>query len=153
MSYCTKCGSQIKEGEQTCQTCGYTQPAETVSLSKPEVEQNPGIDDSPVNQEPITHLETIANGSNGNNLSNGWKVFLTALTVLVPLIGPVLGLIMSLIYLASPNMDSKSYGKALLILTIVYIGIGVVCCLGFMFLSMAGMIADPEYYYNQFDVY
>lgn len=85
-----------------------------------------------------------------DNLSNGIKVLLAAAVAAVPMVGAVLGLILGLVFMSNTSEDYKSYGKALLILSIVWIGLGIICCLFLMVVSIAGAAATPEVYYNEF---
>jgi hypothetical protein len=52
-------------------------------------------------------------------LSNGYKVFLTVITSLLPGLGQLLGLILSIVYLNAEDDDRRSFGTALMIASLI----------------------------------
>lgn len=75
----------------------------------------------------------IPDGSFSNNyghtpLSNGLKVFLTALFILIPGIGQLAGIITAIVFMNSEgDSDKKSFGVALLVLSLILF---VFACIG-----------------------
>ncbi len=70
--------------------------------------------------------------SNTEPLSGGIKVLLVIVTILIPIVGLILGII----YLNNPVEENKKFGKLLLILSIV---IMVLICICAFVLPMLGM--------------
>ena len=62
---------------------------------------------------------------NDNKLNNAFKVAITGLTVIIPIVGIILGVI----FMTNESEDYKSYGKAILILAIIMMALPFLCCL------------------------
>jgi len=70
-----------------------------------------------------------------NKLSNWTKVILAAIVPGLPGLGAVIGIVIGVIFMSNEDEDRKSYGKALLIISLVFLVIAGVFCF-FTFLSL-----------------
>lgn len=73
-----------------------------------------------------------------NTLSNGLKVFLTVICTIVPGLGQLAGIIVSIIFMNSPDYepdsaDKRSFGLALLIACIIMFVIACISCFALIF--------------------
>lgn len=127
MAYCEKCGHYIANEMEGCTYCKN-------NIGGTDIEgQNK---DSYNYQQP--------------GLSNGAKVAMVAVTILIPGIGYIFGVIMSIVYMSKPDFDSKSFGKALMILCVVMIIISILCCIIMFIFNIALFDAiDQNQLYNQ----
>lgn len=64
----------------------------------------------------------------GKILSNYIKVLIVAVTCIIPVLGLITGLIMAIVYMTSVEEDYKLFGRALLILVLVKIGLSILFC-------------------------
>lgn len=55
-----------------------------------------------------------------NKLSNGMKVFLTILSTIIPGLGQLIGIIISVIFLNSEDPDRNSFGVALMVSSLLF---------------------------------
>lgn len=83
------------------------------------------------------------NSTAGNNFISNWtKVILSALSVLIPGIGQIVGIIIGLVFVSDDiNSDKRSFGAALLTVSVVAFIISV--CFWFIFALTFG----PQLYY------
>ncbi len=125
MKKCPFCEEQIEDMTSKCPFCG----------SKIEVENTEGdIEISGEDSQLMTdnRMSTSQGDQEGRNpLSNGFKVFITMVAT-IPLIGQLVGIIMAIIYMNSEgDTDRKSFGKALLIGTLVIFLAVCLCCIAY----------------------
>ncbi len=79
---------------------------------------------------------------NANNLSNWSKVFLSALAVIIPGIGQLVGIIVGLVMVANDrDSDRRSYGAALLTVSIL------VFLIQLIFWFLFALSVGPDFYY------
>ena len=178
MSYCTRCGRAIVDEEKGCQYCnaGPVDLKKDSSMQSDEAEKSNGPEEKAVEQQEnevpkkpenspaltpndtvkITNPNPNPNGEGAplpegppqKRLSNGAKVALVAVTLLIPAIGYVIGIIVGVVYMNKPDEDCKSFGKALLILSLIMIALSVLCCIGTTVLGIAtGDILNQAYYW------
>jgi len=85
----------------------------------------------------------LNNSTAGNNFISNWtKVILSALSVLIPGIGQIIGIIIGLVFVSDDiNSDKRSFGAALLTVSVVAFIISV--CFWFIFALTFG----PQLYY------
>lgn len=84
-------------------------------------------------------------------LSNGAKVAIVAITLLIPGLGYIIGLVLSLVYMGRSESDYRSFGKALLTLCLIVIGFTILCCIigmfsNFAFLNILDELEYMDYY-------
>ena len=110
---CSYCGEEISTYSRRCQYCG--------SLLEPVVDVN-------MYNPPPKALGT-------NALSNGMKVFITAICSIIPGIGQLAGIIISIVFLnAEEDEDRKSFGAALLIASLI---VFFVTCVFYFLIGLA----------------
>lgn len=170
MSYCPNCGREIENEEEGCPVCNNNQgERKKVNLSKStdfNVVSNNVIKDeekindkiaenNPLNMARNKNVQDINNiennkfnSSNINDfeeeLSNVIKVAITAFITIIPGIGAIIGIIAGILFMGRVQEDSRSFGKALLIYSIILISIAFICCCVFLLL---GSHASRYYYY------
>lgn len=82
-------------------------------------------------------------------LSNSIKVFLAALSAFPPGAGQLIGIIASIIFMSEEDSpDRKSYGKALLVSSLIFFVIWgmVICCAMLGLAGIGEMMKNPEQY-------
>lgn len=85
--------------------------------------------------QPVYHIrntiEPVFNDKSSQPLSNGLKVFLTAITVLMPGVGPIIGIICAVVFMNSEgDADKRSFGQALLITALAIFALACISCFG-----------------------
>ncbi|MCR1899547.1 zinc ribbon domain-containing protein [Irregularibacter muris] len=128
MKYCKNCGAATEDKANFCSSCG-------VALhNKP-----------PVNEyrPPVHEYHSPMPSDYSEPMSTGLKVLFYLLTIAMPLVGIIIGLI----YLNDPMEEKKRFGKGLLIFTVVWgiIWLIVLPIIGFSVFSM--FMSDGYYYY------
>lgn len=79
----------------------------------------------------VCHVESAAGTILNQPLTNGLKVFLTALTVLMPGVGPIIGIICAVVFMNSEvDADRRSFGQALLITALAIFALACISCFG-----------------------
>ena len=96
------------------------------------------------NEMSNTDLKCPHCGYEVKEISNGIKVLLSIVSV-IPLIGQILTLIFSIIYMKSNNTDSKKFGKALMIATIIMFVLMLICCGVYLILVFSFIDTLPEF--------
>lgn len=149
MRRCPYCGEQIESSTSKCPFCG--------SVVEPEPElENDEQDQAGYagSKDGINNEGMLGQGQSNNQptvppgtLSNGFKVFIAMLAT-VPLIGQLVGIIMAIIYMNSEgDPDKKSFGKALLIGTLVIFLLICICCISYVAFSMyIAQQMGPEFF-------
>ncbi len=87
-------------------------------------------------------------------LNNIVKVLIVVAVCIIPFFGMAGGIIAGIIFMGSDNEDTKSFGKALLILGLIIILLGVLCCVGSLFLNSKifhSIESLPHNYHYNFD--
>lgn len=69
------------------------------------------------------------------NLNNIVKVLIVVAVCIIPFLGMVGGIIAGIVFMGSDNEDTKSFGKALIILGLIIVLLGVLCCVASLFLN------------------
>lgn len=89
--------------------------------------------------------ELLLNGSkyvNNNSVSNWTKVILTALAVMLPGIGQIIGIIVGLVFVSNDiDTDKRSFGAALLTISVVAFVLSAI------FWFILGLTFGPQLYY------
>ena len=67
----------------------------------------------------VDSSKSVETGSD-KNLSNGMKVFLTVFCTVFPGLGQLVGVIIGAIFVASEDPDKRSFGRALLIVSLIF---------------------------------
>lgn len=63
------------------------------------------------------------------SLSNGMKVFLTTICTVVPLLGQIAGLILSIVFMNNQeDEDKRSFGLALLVVSLIFFFLSCISC-------------------------
>lgn len=118
MAYCPKCGNNIIDEKKGCTNCGYGNDQGYSKGNYNEGYNNGGVDTS---------------------LSNGMKVFIVAMTLLIPGVGYIVGLVLAIIFMGKDDKDHKTFGKALLTLVIIMIVLSILCCILYFIFGIAMM--------------
>ncbi len=133
-------------------------------MSTEESMKNENFNDSDINKNASQNTENNFKGYNNFEqnteekvLSNYLKVLIVALVILLPVGGLILGIVMSIVYMTSVYEDYKTFGRALLVLVLVYLGISILCCaisfflgtslMGELFRSLEHIANDPYVFY------
>jgi uncharacterized membrane protein YvbJ len=99
--YCPSCGEDNPDDARFCGTCGAALPAPAPPTER----------ERPAHQSRFVSSETRSAGSNtataGTGVPMGLKIGIAAATVVIPLIGIVMGLM----YLFSESADKKAAGR------------------------------------------
>ncbi len=124
MRNCPFCGESIEEATLKCPFCN-----------------------SDVNME----LDTSVSNYQQRPISNGFKVFITMFST-IPFIGPLVGIITAIVFMNSEgNTDKKSFGKALLIGSLVFVLIFCICCFAYMVFGFAMLNQLGPEFFEQFE--
>lgn len=128
--YCPNCGYFIDEFSKECEKCGYQVNGNENNNQSDVIDAE--FTEETVKEESIYDKTDYNFDSNPNNenttLSNGIKVLLVAITVLFGGIGPIVGLISGIVLMGKPYEDYRSFGKLLVILSIILFVISFLCC-------------------------
>ena len=136
MRKCPFCEEQIEDASSKCPFCG----------SNVEVENAEGSTAS--NGEESQLMQ-----ENRKPLSNGLKVLLTMIAT-IPLLGQLVGIIMAIIYMNSEgDADRKSFGKALLIGTLVIFLVACLCCIAYFVFAFYFMEQMGPEFFQEFQQY
>lgn len=148
---CTYCGEKIDENVGRCSYCGSLTD-KNIENDKEKNESDSSIRD---NEATIQENEQPVNSSfqkgwypsqlahEKNQLSNGLKVFLTILSVVVPFLGQLAGIIIAIVYMnTSDDQDKRSFGIALLIASLVFFILSFMAC---VIIGMAAVFINGVY--------
>lgn len=116
MKNCINCGIQIDDDAAYCPKCGK------------------GSSQAPAPKNP------------GDKISNALKVFITAVICYVPAAGALGAIIAGCVLMSSPLQDNRSFGKSILILGIVLVGLYIICCIAWAVLGSIGMLSAVSMY-------
>lgn len=118
VDFCPTCGARLGDGAQA--NAAFEQPQAQAPIPQPVPAPRP------VNQEPVTVGE--------------WMVLLVNL---IPCVGPLVYFIIMLVWAFGDNVkpSKKTFGKANLIICLVYLGI----CVIIFYISF--LLADTSYWY------
>jgi hypothetical protein len=108
MKECQFCGAKIKDETKPCPACGYTQNASNEIYGDAKEIDSHLIEETP-NQSTVDEQCNI--------LPRWVKILLIATTISIT---PIIGFISGILILTSKSDDYRSFGKKLLIITLVY---------------------------------
>jgi len=102
----------------------YMPDFQLINYVKPERE-NVNATRQPLNEASQSFNSTVNNSrpvesGSDNNLGNGLKVFLTIFCTVIPGLGQLVGVIVGAIFLASDDADKRSFGRAILIASLIF---------------------------------
>ncbi len=121
--YCKKCGRFLEDASKGCPICDAK------------------ADNNGSNRPSYPETEAV--------MGNGMKVTVVAVTLLVPVVGLIFGFIMAIVSMGRPETDYRSFGKALLVLCFIMLGVYFICCIfGLLFFYAIGDSAENYYYYD-----
>lgn len=101
-------------------------------------------------------VDKLSKISTESTLSNIVKVLIVVAVCIIPFLGMIGGIIAGIIFMGSDNEDTKSFGKALLILGLIIVLLGVLVCVGSLFLnshaihSIEKLPHGYNYYFDDF---
>ncbi|MEA5056974.1 MAG: hypothetical protein VB047_05385 [Anaerotignum propionicum] len=160
MSFCPKCGREIFDESLGCPVCTLN---ESKNTAKADVEEAEAI-----NEFTVEDKDGTSQKFQGESEARSWESYqskepkpvqeqviptvLKVITILLILfvggIGQIAGLIAGVILLKSPIEDYSKFGKTLIIISSVMLGIWFLCCLIPGIFGFAGnMIYSLPYYY------
>ena len=132
MRPCPYCGEEINSDASKCPYCGSDLEAEKQN----NIPENTYYFDRTEQNVPGTYHQAT--------LSDAAKVAFAMISI-VPLIGQLVGIVLSIIFMNSEgNPDKKSYGKALLIGTLITTSITCLCCIAYIVLMGLYIQQYPE---------
>lgn len=120
------CVEQNDDGTIVIKECTNTFPAERQNNTENQIAAN-------LTQNPLT-TKSNAVTSSSNNMSNGLKVFLTILSTMIPGLGQLIGIIISVVFINSEDTDKNSFGVALMIASLLFF---VIFCISIFILIVA----------------
>ena len=102
----------------------YVPDFQLINYVKPERE-NVRATRQPLNEASQSFNSAVNNSrpvesSSDKNLGNGLKVFLTIFCTVIPGLGQLVGVIIGAIFLASDDADKRSFGRAILIASLIF---------------------------------
>lgn len=89
-------------------------------------------------------------------LTNIVKVLIVVAVCIIPFFGMIGGIIAGIIFMDNDSEDTKSFGKALIILGIILVLLGILCCVGSLFFNSHSMNSidklphEYNYYFDEF---
>ncbi|WMI81658.1 hypothetical protein [Anaerotignum sp. MB30-C6] len=157
MSYCPKCGKQILDESLGCPVCSLN---ENATNPNPEVEEEVEVvkeftveDESGASQkfkaesEPRSwedYKSAEPKPVQEQTIHTVLKVIIILAIIIAGGIGQVAGIISGVVLLKSPIEDYRKFGKTLIILSCVMLGIWFLCCfVG----GLLGFVGNVFYYF------
>jgi len=141
---CNYCGEKVALNSRKCPYCGSVIEVKTEEIKnetiKSSIEANEEVSKAQTSEEKYNDIQKASNVVNSitssplnnynysmqenkrkiNPIGNGMKVFLTALSCVVPMIGQIAGIIIAIVFMnVKGDEDRKSFGVALLIVSII----------------------------------
>ena len=155
MSYCPKCGRQILDENLGCPVCNSKENDTDTTNPKPEVEV---VKDFTVEDENGTkqkfeaergpkswedYKSTESKPILEQQIPTVLKVIIIIAIILAGGIGQIAGIIAGVVLLKSPIEDYRKFGKTLIIISCIMLGIWILCCVvGGLF----NFVGDAFYY-------
>lgn len=118
---CPNCGRTIEKEEQGCSYCGYKPVIDGEILNEITERIQP---EQSVEERKMEGFQPEAE----NGLSLLLKILIIVLAILIPGIGPIVGIVGGVILMGSPLETNRSFGRLLLGFSIILIGLSIVCC-------------------------
>ena len=135
MSYCSKCGRKIEDETTGCYHCG--KEANRDEIESFIVESEDGTSQRFESRRSEKEFIPVED----HHLHIGIKILLILATVFMAGVGSVVGLIIAVILLKSPFEEYAKFGKTLIIISCVTLGMWFLCCLlGGAFTVVTNMI-------------
>ncbi|MGE5330027.1 MAG: hypothetical protein ACM3KR_11060 [Deltaproteobacteria bacterium] len=136
---CPFCGSIVSEVPQEVITDGEKQ-----AISEEAIE-NRGEKEQAAVGESGDSLTIGYNQNSQKPLSNAKKVLITALSCVIPGFGQMLGIIAAIIFMSDEeDADRRSFGKSLLVASLVIFALISICCLLYGMFVYSIMKAYPD---------
>lgn len=150
---CEYCGESIHINTRRCPFCGSIVsevPKEIISD-----EESPSTyAESSNGQDEKEQFDVSTAGVNfevRNNqiqqkpLSNAKKVFLTALSSIIPGFGQLIGIICAIVFMSDEtDSDRRSFGKALMVSSLIIFVVISICCILYGLLVYSVMMTNPD---------
>ena len=125
MKECSFCGAKIKDETKPCPGCGYNpNPSEEIYGDAKEIDSQIIEENHQQNTFDVRHKV----------LPTWLKVVLVVITILL---SPIVGIIVGIVLLFSESDDYRSFGKKLIIITILFLvvtmGLGLIGAMAVIF--------------------
>ena len=156
MSYCPNCGRQILDESLGCPVCNVRNnidPSKTVIDGQAEEIKAESVDSFTVEDSDGTshHFESSTETGEAEykkkeapaseaKIHPLLKVLVIVLIVMVGGIGAVAGCVAGVVLMKSPAEDYRSFGKTIMIVSIVILALNLVCC---VLSGVTNLIAMP----------
>ncbi|NLL70550.1 MAG: zinc-ribbon domain-containing protein [Epulopiscium sp.] len=143
MRFCRNCGKLLEDNQSYCSFCGkmVDTEKEVEIISVEDIKQS-----KPSIQESTKFSTTSATPVIDPPLNNWIKVLLSVLVPAIPGLGALVGLIFGIVFMAKEDIDRKTFGRALLTVSIIFILFFCSCAFVFYF-AMQEIITELPYYF------
>lgn len=160
MSYCPKCGRQILDESLGCPICNVKENASTpkVDLTKEaEVIKEFTVEDKngtsqrfQAESEATSRDDYQASGPRPvleQTIPTILKVIIMIGIVVAGGVGQVAGIVAGVVLLKSPIEDYRRFGKTLIIVSCIMLGVWLLCC---VVGGLLGFVGEAMYYYTPY---
>ncbi|NLP46978.1 MAG: zinc ribbon domain-containing protein [Epulopiscium sp.] len=141
MRFCRNCGKLLEDNQSYCSFCG-----KMVDTEK-EVEIISSEDNSLTSfqKETSQPYKSMITHHIVPPLNNWIKVLLSIMVPVIPGLGALIGIIVGILFMTKEDKDRKTFGKALLTISIIFILLFCSCAFIFYF-AMQEMITEYHFY-------
>lgn len=116
---CNNCGGEIIIHSRTCQFCGYMIEVDNKEINK-DINSEADIKIEEIVDEIVENSKINYSKKGNVTISNNKKVMLVSLSTIIPLVGQVIGLIISIILVKNnDDNDTESFGTSLFIASLI----------------------------------
>jgi len=150
---CEYCGELIHVNTRRCPFCGSIVSEVPLEIIKAE-EDPSNVGELTTNnnekEQPFVTQTGFTSEVRDNQvpqkpLSNAMKVFITVLACIIPGFGQLIGIIVAVVFMSDEaDSDRRSFGKALMIASLVIFVVISICCVLYGVFAYGVMMANPE---------
>jgi len=150
---CEYCGELIHINTRRCPFCASIVsevPKEIITEQESQTFAEKQANNGNMEQQsPITAPGWTSSVKTSDNLqkqlSNAMKVFITVIACVIPGFGQLLGIIFAVVFMSDElDSDRRSFGKALMIASLVIFAFVAVCCILYGIFAYSYIMANPE---------
>ncbi|MEA4815801.1 MAG: hypothetical protein VB120_02970 [Lachnospiraceae bacterium] len=139
MNYCPNCGRKTAEGEDKCSYCGYELIIDDIPVKEVSSETIEPEKEDPEHKKASSGNQNHGTDSSEEDLSTILKVLIVLGVIFLPGAGIIFGIISSTIFMNDKRIGYRSFGKKLLIFTIIMMVLWILCCVVSSILSFFGL--------------